>query len=208
MGNFRKGGLLAINPTLSREDGHTRGKRFSKNFKVFESCQKERAWGKPNQPKKNLTNSFQLESKKMKRWPPGTLRLTGQCRSSILLVLRAFSSDGTLLISGVREQIVHELFTPVARARDRAAQLDAPEGRLRRQQCTREAVTLLPSNPGCWTDTEKKRLHQPPNEHDTEGASSQATDQHAEHLPEDHPHDRSAARSEGKALSRSDRQFP
>ena len=42
---------------------------------------------------------------------PATLRLTGSCRLSILLVLRAFSSDGNLLLPGVREQIVHGLFT-------------------------------------------------------------------------------------------------
>ena len=38
---------------------------------------------------------------------PATLRLTGWCRFTILLILRACSSGGILLLPGVREEIVH-----------------------------------------------------------------------------------------------------
>ena len=47
---------------------------------------------------------------------PATLRLTGQCRCDFSVVLRWFSPCEDLLIPGVREGIVHGLFTGLARS--------------------------------------------------------------------------------------------
>jgi hypothetical protein len=47
---------------------------------------------------------------------PATLRLTGSCRCRFSLVLRWFSPTENLPLPGVREQIVHRLFTGSDRA--------------------------------------------------------------------------------------------
>ena len=59
---------------------------------------------------------------------PATLRLTGSRRLSILLVLRRFSSDGDLLLPGVRCQIDHKLIT--ASPRSVGDSLAAADGRV------------------------------------------------------------------------------
>ena len=46
---------------------------------------------------------------------PATLRLTGWCRWAIVLILRGFSSTETVLVPGVREQIVHGLIAAAQR---------------------------------------------------------------------------------------------
>jgi hypothetical protein len=42
---------------------------------------------------------------------PATSWFVARCRLSILLILRGCGSDENLLFPGVREQIVHKLFT-------------------------------------------------------------------------------------------------